>query len=111
MKNTVLIIIAIITVWSTAIQLSSCTHRVEDRKMYKIAVMYYNGQMDTLTLAGYGENRFSLERGDLQHLRGVDGDHDIVASGVRKFAVLNIMFNVDSITFDKAKKLTYGNLL
>lgn len=65
-------------------------------KVYEMEVTYFNGQKDTLKLSGYGDNLFSINEGDLQHLRGVSGNHQILASGIRMFKVFSIRLPYDS---------------
>lgn len=77
--------------------LASCDIQPGPVKIYEMEVTYFNGQTDTLKLSGYGDNLFSLNEGDLQHLRGVNGNHQILASGIRMFKVFSIRLPYDSM--------------
>lgn len=56
-----------------------------EKKQYRFEVTYTNGEVNILTFEGYGENRFSLDNGDLK-TAGVS-----YVSGVRSFKFLSII--------------------
>lgn len=92
-----------IALFLALIALSACS--VGPNKIYEIQVVYVDSKVDTLRFSGTGDNRFAILQGDLQHLRGVTGNHEILASGVRQFFVFNIKTVTDTNILRNIKSL------
>jgi len=66
--------------------LFSCSFPVKE---YKFAIEYFNGQKDTITWTGTGENSFFLRSGDFVVYKG--DNSPAIISGVRSFRTLSII--------------------
>lgn len=60
-------------------------------KEYRFQVEYNNGQVDTITWEGQGENYFRLQTGDLWKIAGADNFH-VIVSGIRNYKTISISY-------------------